>query len=141
MAEEIDNRRQYPCPCGEGTYSVVSFANDWRSTGDSWRMDCPRCRETHRLLSFTYQKSGKNWEGKKWVTIPEWEAAKKRRADERDSLRAAQERIDGVVRKALDEDLSGAAAFGLAVGAGYGKSRSTFYRTEWKPAIRRRSRR
>jgi hypothetical protein len=139
VAEELDSRREYPCPCGAGTYTVETFANDWRSTRDSWQMDCPTCSTTHRLETFSYRESGKLVEGKRWVTVADWEAEQSRRDAEAMASRAERTRIEAVIQSAADDGLSGAAAHKLATASGYTQSLSTFYRGDWRRAQRLRS--
>jgi hypothetical protein len=134
VAEEIDSRREYPCPCGAGTYTVEIFANDWRATRDSWQMNCPACLTTHRLETFSYRESGRLAEGKRWATVAEWEAEQRRRDTEATASRAERKRIEAVIQSAADDGLTGAAAHRLAAASGYTQSLSTFYRGDWRRA-------
>ena len=67
MGWEIDSEREYKCPCGGGTYTVVLSSNDWGSSRESWQMNCPRCAGTHRLDEFTYREGDRQYVGQQWV--------------------------------------------------------------------------
>jgi hypothetical protein len=134
MSWEEDGRQDWPCPCGASTYTVVYSSDDWNRHRESWTMNCIRCRETHRLLEFSYQDSGRIETGQKWVTLAEYESSAIRATEQRAAEQARYDRIREVIAGAARDGLSGVAAYELAAGAGYPGGLNRFYRNEWKRA-------
>src|SRR5690349_20825807 len=49
--EEID-RNDVACPCGSGTFTIVSLSDDWNRTDQRWTMNCPSCKTRYTLVTF-----------------------------------------------------------------------------------------
>lgn len=67
MSWEDDRVDKKQCPCGKGTYSVISSSDDWNRFRVSWAMNCPDCKLNYRLFEFTYYQDGMTETGFRWV--------------------------------------------------------------------------
>lgn len=67
MAYEIDFEREHPCPCDRSTFTVVGESNDWGSSRERWKMNCPDCRESHVLDSYSRREGERQYEEFRWV--------------------------------------------------------------------------
>lgn len=47
MSWEQDSIYKYPCPCGEGEYSVTSSSDDWGRFRNEYCMLCLKCKEKY----------------------------------------------------------------------------------------------
>ena len=70
--EEMSSTKS-KCPCGQGTYTVRSYMDDWNRLEDRWEMDCPECQERFQLYTYYYLDSGMTWDSKIWVLSEEFE--------------------------------------------------------------------
>ena len=51
MSWEEMSRDRNPCPCGQGTYSIINEMDDWNRSRSRWQMDCPKCKTEYQLYS------------------------------------------------------------------------------------------
>ncbi len=56
-----------PCPCGKGTYTIISEMDDWNRTRDSWEMNCADCKREYLLQTETAFDSGLSYERHFWA--------------------------------------------------------------------------
>lgn len=49
MSWETLSETNEPCPCGNGTYTIIREADDWNRLEESWVMNCPQCKENYKL--------------------------------------------------------------------------------------------
>jgi len=55
------------CPCGQSTYTVRYFTNDWSGERSEWEMNCSECLLKYRLHEFTYFDSGLASQSFRWI--------------------------------------------------------------------------
>lgn len=67
MNWELSRASKHKCPCGQGTYTIRTFLDDWKRSEEQWDMDCPKCRRKYDLCSSTIPKSGKLLRSNRWV--------------------------------------------------------------------------
>jgi len=67
MNWELSRASKHKCPCGQGTYTVRTFLDDWNRSEEQWDMDCLKCRRKYDLCSSTIPKSGKLLRTHRWV--------------------------------------------------------------------------
>ncbi|MGD7054769.1 hypothetical protein [Sutcliffiella horikoshii] len=53
--EEMD-RRDYPCNCGNGTYTVVVQMDDWNRHRERRTINCPECAENEKTAKINEAK-------------------------------------------------------------------------------------
>ena len=70
------SRKQYKCPCGSGTYTVISLTDDWNRSEEQWEMDCSICKQIYQLYSYYYYDSGMTCEAYLWVSKKLYEEMK-----------------------------------------------------------------
>ena len=67
MNWELSSAIKRKCPCGQGTYTVRTFLDDWKRREEQWDMDCLKCRQKYDLCSSTNPKSGRLLRSNRWV--------------------------------------------------------------------------
>lgn len=67
MNWELSRASKHKCPCGQGTYTVRTFLDDWNRSEEQWDMDCLKCRRKYDLYSSTSLKSGKLLRTNRWM--------------------------------------------------------------------------
>jgi len=67
MNWELSRASRHKCPCGQGTYTVRTFVDDWNRSEEQWDMDCLKCRRKYDLCSSTNLKSGRLVRINRWV--------------------------------------------------------------------------
>lgn len=67
MSWEEMSRRQYKCPCGSGTYTIISLSDDWCRSEERREMDCIICEQKYQLYTYHYYDSGMTCEAYLWV--------------------------------------------------------------------------
>jgi hypothetical protein len=67
MSVEVIAENERPCPCGSGTYSVTTSANDWGGATERWTMGCRNCRSEYALLEYAYREKDRQWLGYVWI--------------------------------------------------------------------------
>jgi hypothetical protein len=71
MSWEKDYDSQYPCPCGNSTYTKESYSDDWGRNDESWSMNCQICSQGYTLYTNYYYESGMSVSSNFWVTKDE----------------------------------------------------------------------
>lgn len=67
MNWELSSAKAHKCPCGQGTYTIRIFLDDWKRSEEQWEMDCPKCRRKYYLYSNTDSNSGMQLRSNRWV--------------------------------------------------------------------------
>ena len=67
MNWELSGACKHKCPCGQGTYTIRTFLDDWKRPEEQWDMDCPKCRRKYDLCSIATPKSGRLLRTNRWV--------------------------------------------------------------------------
>ena len=67
MSWELSGAREHKCPCGQGTYTVRTFTDDWNKSEEQWDMDCPKCKRRYFLYSYTGPNIGPQMRSHRWV--------------------------------------------------------------------------
>jgi|GEM_PF-2905425 len=67
MNWELSRASKHKCPCGQGTYTVRKFVDDWNRSEEQWDMDCLKCRRKYHLYSSINPKSGRLLRTNRWV--------------------------------------------------------------------------
>ena len=67
MNWELSGASKHKCPCGQGTYTIRIFLDDWNRSEEQWDMDCIKCRRKYDLCSTTIPKSGRLLRTNRWV--------------------------------------------------------------------------
>lgn len=59
-----------PCPCREGTYTIVRESDDWNRFEETWIMNCPKCKENYTLeVKHVFDRDGIDDEIRNWKSI------------------------------------------------------------------------
>jgi hypothetical protein len=67
MSWELSSAMKHKCPCGQGTYTVRTFMEDWNRSEEQWDMDCPKCKRKYYLYAGSDPKSGMLLRSNCWV--------------------------------------------------------------------------
>jgi len=67
MNWELSGVTGHKCPCGQGTYTVRVFVDDWKRSEEQWEMDCPKCKRKYYLYSYPDMHSGAPVRSSRWV--------------------------------------------------------------------------
>lgn len=68
MSWDEINTQKYECPCHSSTYTIKYLMDDWNRSDEQWEMNCPECRQKHRLHTYYYQYKGMTCKAHRWIT-------------------------------------------------------------------------
>lgn len=61
------SNHQYKCPCGNSTYTIKYFMDDWNRSEEQREMDCHSCKQNYQLYTCSYFHSGMECSSCRWV--------------------------------------------------------------------------
>jgi len=100
MSWENDSVTKSPCPCGQGTYETIYSSNDWGQHKVTWSMNCSYCQSNFSLYTYSYFRSGEEYEAHRWVKTENY---KKSKSLDRKARKLGSEAVELARKKYLEK--------------------------------------